>query len=351
MPSLASALASFNLDRLIDLDIPPADAKIMSKILATHFDLSKLPLIIEPSRVDEYSLLQHILSLLEFRIVPVSWFPTQIPHFVKSDLLHRKHVVKVEFSTVLGKGAYGKVQLADIFYKNSPKSKQTQQLQCASKQFQHCEDNGLRYFLREVAFLDRLQQVPNVPRIYLTTFNKIFMTQGKWSLDLVPNITPSEIRLWVHQLAVTLCKSHALRVAHCDLKPQNIVITENRQQLLLVDWASAIMFKHEHCDTLYVTTRYYRPPECVLTETVDFLSWSCVDVWSFGCIVAELLLESILFPLQNSRDAAHCANVYSAGIVRVQNIPFLRRILQLNPKDRPTMKQILSWNIYPAMKI
>lgn len=78
---------------------------------------------------------------------------------------------------------------------------------------------------------------------------------------------------------------------HRDLKPSNILINENCD-LKLCDFGLA-RDENQLAKTGYVTTRYYRAPEVMLT-------WqhytTAVDIWSVGCILAELVTGNILFP-------------------------------------------------------
>ena len=86
---------------------------------------------------------------------------------------------------------------------------------------------------------------------------------------------------------------HSAGVIHRDLKPSNILVNENCD-LKICDFGLA-RIQESHM-TGYVSTRYYRAPEIMLT-------WrkynEKVDVWSAGCIFAELLLGEPLFPGKN----------------------------------------------------
>jgi p38 MAP kinase len=86
---------------------------------------------------------------------------------------------------------------------------------------------------------------------------------------------------------------HSAGVVHRDLKPSNILVNENCD-LKICDFGLARV-QEQHM-TGYVSTRYYRAPEIMLT-------WrkynEKVDIWSAGCIFAELLLGEPLFPGKN----------------------------------------------------
>jgi serine/threonine protein kinase len=86
---------------------------------------------------------------------------------------------------------------------------------------------------------------------------------------------------------------HSAGVIHRDLKPSNILVNENCD-LKICDFGLA-RIQESHM-TGYVSTRYYRAPEIMLT-------WrkytEKVDMWSAGCIFAELFLGEPLFPGTN----------------------------------------------------
>jgi p38 MAP kinase len=83
---------------------------------------------------------------------------------------------------------------------------------------------------------------------------------------------------------------HSAGVIHRDLKPSNLLINDNCD-LKICDFGLAR--EQDHQMTGYVTTRYYRAPEIMLTwQKYSY----AVDVWSVGCILAEMLLGQVLFP-------------------------------------------------------
>jgi p38 MAP kinase len=86
---------------------------------------------------------------------------------------------------------------------------------------------------------------------------------------------------------------HSAGVIHRDLKPSNILINENCD-LKICDFGLARV--QDNHMTGYVATRYYRAPEIMLNwQTYDI----AVDLWSTGCIMAEMLTAQPLFPGSN----------------------------------------------------
>ncbi|XP_076942250.1 uncharacterized protein LOC143612062 [Bidens hawaiensis] len=84
---------------------------------------------------------------------------------------------------------------------------------------------------------------------------------------------------------------HELGIIHCDLKPENILIKSySRCEIKVIDLGSSC-FKTDRL-TLYVQSRSYRAPEVIIGLPYD----QKVDLWSLGCILAELSSGDVLFP-------------------------------------------------------
>lgn len=83
---------------------------------------------------------------------------------------------------------------------------------------------------------------------------------------------------------------HSLHLIHCDLKPENILIKSySRCEVKVIDFGSSC-YIHDHLSS-YVQSRSYRSPEVILGCKYDYK----IDMWSLGCIVAELWTGNVLF--------------------------------------------------------
>ncbi|KAB1217618.1 Serine/threonine-protein kinase ppk15 [Morella rubra] len=84
---------------------------------------------------------------------------------------------------------------------------------------------------------------------------------------------------------------HRLGIIHCDLKPENILIKSYRRcEIKVIDLGSSCFQTDNLC--LYVQSRSYRAPEVILGLPYD----QRIDIWSLGCILAELCSGEVLFP-------------------------------------------------------
>lgn len=99
------------------------------------------------------------------------------------------------------------------------------------------------------------------------------------------------IKTFSKQLLDSLCVLKDSKLIHCDLKPENILLVSNdRPDLKVIDFGSAC----EETRTIYtyIQSRFYRAPEVLLGIPYS----TGIDMWSFGCIVAELFLGIPIFP-------------------------------------------------------
>jgi serine/threonine protein kinase len=92
------------------------------------------------------------------------------------------------------------------------------------------------------------------------------------------------------QVLEALSFIHSLRLIHCDVKPENIVIRSfSRCDVKLIDFGSSC-FTTDHLTT-YIQSRSYRAPEVVIGHPYD----SRIDIWSVGAVIAELFTGYVLF--------------------------------------------------------
>jgi len=105
-------------------------------------------------------------------------------------------------------------------------------------------------------------------------------------------LKPVIIQHFSKQLCEALSYLHRERIIHRDLKPANLLIGK-RGILKLADFGLARSYNIRRDYTHEVVTLWYRAPEIILGK--DNYG-SCVDIWSIGCIVTELMICAPLFP-------------------------------------------------------
>ncbi|KAJ0771960.1 putative dual-specificity kinase CMGC-DYRK-PRP4 family [Helianthus annuus] len=135
-------------------------------------------------------------------------------------------------------------------------------------------------------FHEHLIIVSELLRANLYEFQKYNKESGS-----EPYFTMPRLQAITRQCLEALDYLHELGIIHCDLKPENILIKSySRCEIKVIDLGSSC-FKSDRL-SLYVQSRSYRAPEVILGLPYD----QKVDLWSLGCILAELLSGDVLFP-------------------------------------------------------
>lgn len=128
------------------------------------------------------------------------------------------------------------------------------------------------------------------------------------------------VKLYLYQLSRALSHIHALGICHRDIKPQNLLVNPENQQLKLCDFGSAKTLVKGEPNVSYICSRYYRAPELIFGST-DYTT--AIDVWSEGCVGAELLLGQPLFPGDSGVDQL-------VEIIKVLGTPTREEISAMN---------------------
>ncbi len=117
------------------------------------------------------------------------------------------------------------------------------------------------------------------------------------------------IRRFAVQVLHTLVFLRKHRIIHCDLKPENILLKNpNKSGIKVIDFGSSC-FEDERVYT-YIQSRFYRAPEIMLGIPYT----EAIDMWSLGCILAELWTGFPLFPGENEEEQFMM-------IMEVRNVP------------------------------
>ncbi|KAJ2864045.1 MAPK protein hog1 [Coemansia aciculifera] len=150
---------------------------------------------------------------------------------------------------------------------------------------------------RELKLLKHLrhENIISMSDVFISPLEDIYFVTELLGTDLyrLRQSRPLEkqfIQYFLYQILRGLKYVHSAGVIHRDLKPSNIVINENCD-LKICDFGLARVQDPQM--TGYVSTRYYRAPEIMLTwQKYDV----AVDIWSAGCILAEMFEGTPLFP-------------------------------------------------------
>jgi len=208
---------------------------------------------------------------------------------------------------VVGSGAYGVVISA-----GDAKQKENVAIKMVPRAFN--DEIDAKRILREIKLLKHFRHdnivgivdmMPPVAR-YLEDFHDVYIVADLMETDLhriiysKQKLSIDHTQYFIYQLLRGLKYIHSAGVIHRDLKPSNLLVNSNCD-LKICDFGLARGIHQNHADgrggtmllTEYVVTRWYRAPEIML---------ACheysrpIDIWSVGCIFAELILRKPYFP-------------------------------------------------------
>ncbi|XP_064486938.1 mitogen-activated protein kinase 14A-like isoform X4 [Ornithodoros turicata] len=213
------------------------------------------------------------------------------------------------------------------------------------------------------------------PSTTLEDFQDVYLVNHLMGSDLnniirTQKLSDEHVQFLVYQILRGLKYIHSAGIIHRDLKPSNIAVNEDCE-LKILDFGLA---RHAEVEmTGYVATRWYRAPEIML----NWMHYNqTVDIWSVGCIMAELITSKTLFPgndhiNQLNRIMALCGTpdeellskissrearnyIRSLPVMRKKNftevfqgansvaIDLLERMLELDADRRPTATEALA---------
>ncbi|KAH9683262.1 protein kinase domain-containing protein [Citrus sinensis] len=179
--------------------------------------------------------------------------------------------------------------------------------------FDNLEPESVRFMAREILILRRLDH-PNVVKLEGLVTSRMscslylvlkYMEHDLAGLAASPTIkfTQAQVKCYMHQLLSGLEHCHNQHVLHRDIKGSNLLI-DNEGILKIADFGLASFFdpNHKQPMTSRVVTLWYRPPELLLGATDYGVG---VDLWSAGCILAELLAEKPIMPGRTEVEQLH----------------------------------------------
>lgn len=373
----SSVTNASNSDGLVSLDsesksLPSSSSSSSTTHLTVieDFDLSALKVIRVPKRIS---------------------FP---PAFTSSVPMDHNRKLEAEFFTeygeasryqvqeVVGKGSYGVVGSAVDTHTGEKVA-----IKKINDVFEHVSD--ATRILREIKLL-RLLKHPDIVEIKhimlppsRREFKDIYVVFELMESDLHQvirandDLTPEHYQFFLYQLLRGLKYIHTANVFHRDLKPKNILANADCK-LKICDFGLARVSFNDAPSAIfwtdYVATRWYRAPE--LCGSFFSKYTPAIDIWSIGCIFAEMLTGRPLFPGKNvvhqldlmtdllgtpssdsiARIRNEKARRYLSNMRKKPPVPFthkfpnvdplalrlLERLLSFDPKDRPSAEDALA---------
>lgn len=289
---------------------------------------------------------------------------------------------RYQIQEVIGRGSYGVVAAAVDTHTGERMA-----IKKINDVFEHVSD--ATRILREIKLL-RLLRHPDIVEIKhimlppsRREFEDIYVVFELMESDLHQvikandDLTPEHYQFFLYQLLRALKYIHTANVFHRDLKPKNILANADCK-LKICDFGLARVSFNDTPSAIfwtdYVATRWYRAPE--LCGSFFSKYTPAIDIWSIGCIFAEMLTGRPLFPGKNvvhqldlmtdllgtpspeavARIRNEKARRYLSSMRKKPPVPFsqkfpnadplalhlLERLLAFDPKDRPTAEEALA---------
>ncbi|KAE8146542.1 kinase-like domain-containing protein [Aspergillus avenaceus] len=185
--------------------------------------------------------------------------------------------------------------------------------------------------LKEIGILEQLREADPDDKKHVIKFERYFDHKGhlcmvfenlsmnlrevlkKFGRDVGLNLRA--IRAYAQQIFLGLSLLRKCNILHADLKPDNLLVNEQRNVLKVCDLGSASPATDNEI-TPYLVSRFYRAPEIILGIPYDH----AIDVWSIGCTLFELYTGKILFTGRNNnqmlKSVMECRGKYPPKLLR-----------------------------------
>ncbi|KAI1305999.1 Dual specificity tyrosine-phosphorylation-regulated kinase 2 [Halotydeus destructor] len=219
---------------------------------------------------------------------------------------HDHIAYRYEMLKIIGKGSFGQVVRA---YDHKTQQHVALKMVRNEKRFH-------RQAQEEIRILDHLRKKDkdnsmNIIHMFenFTFRNHMCITFELLSVNLYELIKKNKfqgfsiqlVRRFAYSILRCLEALYSNKIIHCDLKPENVLLKQQgRSGIKVIDFGSSC-FEHQRVYT-YIQSRFYRAPEVILGGKYGMP----IDMWSLGCILAELVTGYPLLPGEDEFDQLAC---------------------------------------------
>eukprot|EP00053_Salpingoeca_punica_P014614 m.133093 g.133093 ORF g.133093 m.133093 type:complete len:386 (+) comp16503_c0_seq2:650-1807(+) len=237
--------------------------------------------------------------------------------------------VSYKDARVLGNGSFGVVTLINLMPSEEPAAikKVLQDRRFKNRelgtmlQIKHQNIISLKYFFytegaKNEVFLNLILE-------YLPSTLYQVIRQYAQNMRTMPLIL---IKLFSYQLCRAMSYLHYVGICHRDIKPQNVLVDPGTGILKVCDFGSAKKLVPDEPNVSYICSRYYRAPELIFGAT----NYTCaIDIWSVGCVIAEMLLGRPLFVGETNLDQL-------MEIIKYMGAPTAQQLQDMSPTASST---------------
>jgi serine/threonine protein kinase len=190
--------------------------------------------------------------------------------------------------------------------------------------------------LREVRALKRLSSFSNIINLIEVLYDeetkRLALVFELMEMNLYEAIKgrkkflkEEKVKNWIFQILISLNYMHRNGIFHRDIKPENILL-KNNTNIKLADLGSCKGIYGKQPFTEYISTRWYRAPECLLTD--GYYNYK-MDIWGLGCVFFEMLTLFPLFPGDNEIDQVNKIH----NILGSPNIDLFNKLLSHSQRN------------------
>jgi len=199
----------------------------------------------------------------------------------------------------------GEGTFSEVLKAQSIKTSRYTAIKCMKNTFESIEQVNN---LREIQALRRLAGHPNIIRLLEVLYDEptgrlalVFELMDMNLYELIRGrrhyLSEDKVRLYMYSLMKALDHMHRNGIFHRDVKPENLLLSEDTMKLADLGSCRGIYSRQPY--TEYISTRWYRAPECLLTD--GYYSYK-MDMFASGCVWFEVMALFPLFPGQNEMD-------------------------------------------------
>ena len=228
----------------------------------------------------------------------------------------------------LGEGTF-----SEVFKAQSLKNGMYVAIKCMKAHYQSKEEVNN---LREVRALKRLSTHSNIISLIEVLYDdltgRLALVFALMEMNLYEAIKgrntflpEKKVKHWMYQVLKSLNFMHRNGIFHRDIKPENILLKDDNI-IKLADLGSCKGIYSKPPFTEYISTRWYRAPECLLTD--GYYNYK-MDIWGVGCVFFEMLSLFPLFPGDDEIDQVNKIH----GILGSPNIELFNKMLSHSTRN------------------
>merc|ERR1712060_994275 len=154
-----------------------------------------------------------------------------------------------------------------------------------------------------------------------------------------------------YQICRALAYVHSLGICHRDIKPQNLLLDPETHIVKLCDFGSAKILVKGMTNVAYICSRYYRAPELIF-ESSHYTK--TIDIWSLGCVIAELFLGTPLF--QGGSGVDQLVEIFKDVTYKNKPMPqaaqdLIKSMLVFQPDERLDSFNALGHDFFASLRL